>query len=334
MSLKKKLINFSAKFEKNSFDYSYPLQYCLPVYHTVSNEDLPHLKHIIQYKNTQQFEHDLEVFLKYFQFLTWDEFKDFQGGNFKPKKKAALLTFDDGLREFYDVIMPVLEKKGIYAINFINPHFIDNNSLMFRCKASLIIEKLHQSEDARKILTEEFKLKNPQLKSLIKKVDLINYLNQSELDILGQKLGINFDDFLQKQQPYLSSEQLKALTEKGFGISAHSWDHPLYFELSLEEQLETTVKTLDYLSEKGFLAESFAFPFTDFGVKKEFFTQLFEKKKLFCSFGSAGIKTDSFERNFQRIPMETGESAEEILKDQISYFKLKKLLYKNKIRRK
>ena len=332
MSLKKKLIHFSSKFEKNSIDYSFPIDYCLPVYHTISDENLPHLKHIIQYKNTQQFEKDLDYLLLHFQFVDWSDFKDYQQG--KPKKqKIALLTFDDGLREFHDVVAPILERKGVFAMNFINPKYIDNQDLMFRCKASLIIDNILHSTKNHTAVSDFFQLKNASLKILIKRIQLINYLDQKKLDEIAEKIDLDFDYFLKTQKPYLTSEELQKLSAKGFGISAHGWDHPLYFELSDEEQLQNTFKSLDFMEENGFISDSFAFPFSDFGVKQQFFSELFKQRKMFCSFGSAGIKLDSFEKNYHRIPMETNESAEEILKNQVSYFKLKKLLYKNKIRR-
>lgn len=335
MSLKKKLIHFSGKFRRNhNVGKSFPLNYCLPVYHNVSDEYLPHLKHIIKYKNTKEFETDLDFLTKQFQFVNWEEFKDFHNGNFKSGKKIALLTFDDGLREFYDIVVPILERKGIYAINFINPKFIDNQDLMFRCKASLIIEKISECDKKRAKIAELLGQKNPAAKTLIKKIGLINYLNQSKLDQLAENIDLDFNDFLKNRKPYLSSEQLKLLSEKGFGISAHSWDHPLFFELSTEEQIKSVNLSLDYLEKNGFAAESFAFPFTDFGIKQDFFEELFKNRNLFCSFGSAGVKTDSFAKNFQRIPMETGETAEEIFKNEITYFQMKKVLYKNKIRRK
>lgn len=333
MSLKKKLIHFSSRFGKDQIEDSYPLDFCLPVYHLVSNEELPHLRHIIQYKNSAQFEQDLDYMQKFFRFVSWDEFKDFNAGKFRSVKKIALLTFDDGLREFYDVVIPILEQKGIYAMNFINPKFIDNQDLMFRCKTSLIIDSLKTKPNTKTVVSEYFQLKNASEKDLIRKLHLINYHSRNQLDEIAEKTGLDFQEFLKNQQPYLTKNQLKKLVEKGFGIGAHSWDHPLYFELSTEEQLEKTQQSLDYLEKSGFPAESFAFPFTDFGIKQEFFTELFRNGNLFCSFGSAGIKNDSFPRNFQRIPMETGEPAEEILKDQITYFNLKKIFYKNTIRR-
>lgn len=314
--MKETVINLLAGFEKGNIEKSFPLDYCLPVYHCVSDENLPHLNQIIKYKNVKQFEDDLDYFSKYFQFVNWDEFKDFVKGNFKPKKKIALLTFDDGFREFHDVIIPILERKGIYAINFINPEFIDNKDLMFRCKASLLVNRL-----------EELNFKED---SILK----IKYENRKTLDDLAIQFEVDFEQFLKEQKPYLSFEQLENLTKRGFGISSHSWNHPLYHDLSLKEQIETTETSFNYLKNNNFLYESFAFPFTDFGVEKVFFDQLFQNKDIFCSFGCAGIKLDSIHKNFQRIPMETGESASITLKKEIAYFRFKKLLNKNMIVRK
>jgi len=319
--MKSKVIDFLAVFEKENIEKSFPLDYCLPVYHCVSDENLPHLNHIINYKNVKQFENDLDFFSKYFQFVNWEEFKDYFRGNFKAKKKIALLTFDDGFREFYDVVAPILERKGIYAINFVNPAFIDNKDLMFRCKTSLIVDSIKNSTSNNTGISLEEVLK-------------INYQNKSKLNQIAEKLEIDFGKYLKEQKPYLDSDQLKELTTKGFGISAHSWDHPLYCELSLEDQIQNTVKSLNFIKENKFLDDSFAFPFTDFGVKKDFFEGLFKKEPLSYSFGCAGIKTDSFNKNLQRIPMETGESASQTLRKEIAYFKFKKLLNKNTIIRK
>lgn len=325
--MKNGIINFLSNFERENIAETFPLDYFLPVYHCVSDEDLLHLKNIIPYKNTRQFEQELDFLGKHFQFVSWEEFKDFVNGNFRPKKKIALLTFDDGLREFYEVVMPILERKGIYAINFINPEFIDNKNLMFRCKASLLAEHV---KDGKKINPEIFNVLQSKA-NLANQILKIGYSQQHLLDRLAEILGVDFSTFLQQQQPYLTFNQLESLTQRGFGISSHSWDHPLYHELSVDQQLETTDKTFRYLKQHQFLYESFAFPFTDFGVKKEFFDRLFKNKDIFCTFGSAGVKLDSVERNFQRIPMENGEPAESILKKEIAYFRLKKILNKNKV---
>ncbi|WP_312287551.1 polysaccharide deacetylase family protein [Chryseobacterium gleum] len=332
--MKDRIINVLAAFGSDHIGKSFPLDYCLPLYHSVSDGELPHLKHIIRYKNTRQFEEDLDHLSKNFQFVNWQEFKDFMSGNFKPAKKIALLTFDDGFREFYDIAAPVLERKGIYACNFINPAFIDNKEMMFRCKASLLADAVEKRKTIDPEIYFILSLKNIDRRVLQKKILSINYQERNILDQLAEKLEIDFKAYSKEYKPYLSTEELKDLTRQGFGISSHSWDHPKYGDLSLKQQMETTDKTFAYVKENGFLYESFAFPFTDFEVKKDFFDELYKNKEIYCSFGCAGIKLDSVKKNFQRIPMEMGESGAQILKKEIAYFRLKKLINKNMILRK
>lgn len=333
--MKDKIINLFAALESDNIGKSFPLDYCLPVYHCVSDEDLPHIKHVIKYKNTRQFEQDLDYISKQFRFVDWDEFKKFTSSDSKTGKKIALLTFDDGFREFYDLVAPILERKGIYACNFINPAFIDNKELMFRCKSSLIIDKISK---VKVVDTEVYNIlsleKNTTLEILQRHLLTINYQKKDVLDNLAERLEVDFQSYLKEYKPYLSTDELKKLTEKGFGISSHSWDHPKYGDLSLEQQMITTNKTFEYLKVNGFLYESFAFPFTDFGVKKNFFDELFKNEDIYCSFGAAGVKLDSEKKNFQRIPMEMEEGAEKILKKETAYFRIKKLMNKNTIVRK
>ncbi|MEJ5106704.1 polysaccharide deacetylase family protein [Chryseobacterium sp. MYb328] len=333
--MKDRLINLLTAFETDHIGKSFPLNYCFPLYHCVSDENLPHIKHVIEYKNSKDFEKDIDDLSKHFQWVNWREFKDFTSGNFKAQKKIALLTFDDGFREFYDIVAPVLERKGIYACNFINPAFIDNKEIMFRCKASLLIDAIgNKTTISPEVYTVLSLNSNAAIEIVKNKILKITYQEKNMLDLLAEKLEFDFKSYTKEYRPYLSTEELKHLAHKGFGISSHGWDHPKYGDLSLEEQMKSIDKTFAYLKENNFLYESFAFPFTDFGVKNDFFEELFKNEEMYCTFGTAGIKLDSVKRNFQRIPMETGESAEKILKREIAYFKLKKLINKNTIVRK
>jgi hypothetical protein len=50
----------------------------------------------------------------------------------------------------------------------------------------------------------------------------------------------------------------------------------------------------------------FSFPFSDSGVSKHFFEEIYKKdnRQLDLSFGISGIKKDIFPRNIQRLPVE------------------------------
>ena len=80
------------------FQCKLPLNYIIPVYHSVSNEKLPHLNNIINYKNIKNFEIDLDFLLQKYEFLDWRSFKEKY--NKKNEKPFALLTFDDGYLDF------------------------------------------------------------------------------------------------------------------------------------------------------------------------------------------------------------------------------------------
>jgi peptidoglycan/xylan/chitin deacetylase (PgdA/CDA1 family) len=309
---------------------SYPLNYMIPVYHSVSDEGIPHIKHVINYKSRKQFERDIDYMAKNFQFTDWDFFRE---NIEKPASKPlALMTFDDGFYEFKDIVLRILERKGIYAINFINPAFIGNKDLMFRCKISLLIEKCSTLSSVPSPLLKFLGLKNDSAKELIEKLKSINYNNQNILTEIAKILEIDFSDYLKNNKVYLNHEDLTEIKNKGYGIAAHSWDHPYYHELPMDKQLRNTNLSLDYMKENNFLDDTFAFPFTDFGVKNDFFVKLFnENNDLKYTFGSAGVKLDSFSKNLQRVPMENGLSAEEELKFQNSYFMLKKFINKNTI---
>ncbi len=333
MPFKDIIINLVSKFTGGMSAKNFPLDYCIPLYHTVSNDTPPHLKHLYSIKSVKDFEKDLDYLLKHFTFVDWDGFQRFQESGQPAGKKVALLTFDDGFSEFLHVVTPILERKGIYAVNFINPTFVNQQDMLFRCKASLLIEKIRSEKVDPSILQNISGLQSGGTEEICGHILKTGYKKRALLDLLAEAIGLDFKDYIRKNKPYLDLSQLQELKARGFGIGAHSWDHPYYSELSVEEQLETTSRSLDFMKIHGFLGDAFAFPFTDFGVSNSFFEQLYSRNPNLYSFGTAGIKTDSFSQNLQRIPMEH-DSAANILSKETAYYLLKKPFKKNLIIRK
>ena len=89
-----------------------------PFYHAVSEEPLPHISHLYRVRTTAEFEGDLELLLKYFEPMGLAVYLD-QAGE-KRGKRGMVLTFDDGLKECHHIIAPLLKKKGIPAVFFLN----------------------------------------------------------------------------------------------------------------------------------------------------------------------------------------------------------------------
>lgn len=310
-----------------------------PFYHAVSDSDLIHIKNLYKIKKTNEFERDLDFILKHYNPIDFELFKTRFEQNELGSRKEFLLTFDDGLREFYEVIAPILLRKGIPAVCFLNSGFVNNKDLFYRYKTSLIIEKLKEnriSPSIHKAVNEKLNNKGNEenIASLLKIAYSIRYI----LDDLAFLLEIDFKEFLKENKPYLDTFQIESLVKKGFKFGAHSVDHPLFSTLTLDQQLSqlkqsifevTNLYDLDY--------RLFSFPFTDHGVSLDFFETVFKTKNGLAdfTFGTAGIKNDSCLRNIQRIPMEVSNlSAEEIIKGQYLSYVAKSFVQKNVIIRK
>jgi len=313
-------------------------RFIVPVFHTVSDDNPEHIRQLYPVKTVRQFTADLDFLLKNYRPVNLLELENLLHHGIFPKTNTFLLTFDDGLREFHDLIAPLLLQKGIPAICFLNSDFVDNKSLFFRYKASLLIgafEREKQQIQSDPVI-KWLKRYAPNQINIRSALLSISYQNRGALDELATTVGLDFADYLAKQQPYLNSDQILSLKNQGFCFGAHSCDHPEYRFLGLEEQLRQTRESVDSICNRFALPyRTFAFPFTDYGVSKAFFQNLYEQVPVISlSFGCAGLKKDSFPQHIQRIPFETGDlSAKEILNNEYLYFLLKALAGKNRIHR-
>ncbi|HOS83487.1 MAG TPA: polysaccharide deacetylase family protein [Bacteroidales bacterium] len=303
----------------------------LPFYHAISNNAMPHIENLYSIKNEKAFIKDLDFLLKHYQPIDYIKFKEFKINDLQPIKPSFLLSFDDGLREFHDIIAPILIKKGIPAICFVNTDFIDNKNLFYRYKASLIINEIRKNTEIR----EKLRFSKIYSKDIYQYILSISYKDKQELDDIAIDINLNFNDYLKSNSPYLTSNEIKSLINKGFHFGSHSIDHPEFQYLDLETQIIQTKESLNYLMNKFSLNyKIFSFPFTDFNVSIDYFNYIKKNEIFEFSFGTAGQKKDCIPFNIQRIPFENGNlSAENILKIELLYYLIKMPLSKNTIKR-
>jgi hypothetical protein len=190
-----------------------------PFYHTVSDDELIHIKNLYQVRSIKAFEKDLDFFLKYYEPIDFLTFK----ANFdtaKPtKKNTFLLTFDDGLREFHDTIAPILLRKGIPSVCFLNSAFINNQDLFYRYKVSILIEKLNHGNLSINQQNQTGKwFRDQKLPYSSESLHFINYSTKHLLDELAEILGVDFQEYLQRVKPYLDRSQIESRLKKRFKI--------------------------------------------------------------------------------------------------------------------
>ncbi|RKD92674.1 polysaccharide deacetylase family protein [Mangrovibacterium diazotrophicum] len=282
----------------------------LPFYHLVTDESLA-FRSNYDYPSVAQFEADLDFLLKHFKPLSLGDL--LKGGDLS---HSFHLSFDDGLKECYEIVAPILKRKGVPATFFINPSFVDNKDLFHRYKASEIIATL--------------KARNIQI-SLQR-----TYADLASLDEMAEEIGLNWESWLEEKKPYMSMEQVKSLVADGFTVGSHSMDHPEFELLDEETQLEEIRESMDWVNRKlKPEIKAFAFPFTDVGVSDAVFEACRDEGIFDISFGTAGIKREHFPFHFQRLPMESKIelSTKKRLKEAYMAYRLKRVLGKHYARR-
>ena len=299
----------------------------LPFYHLVTNETPAHIKFLYKPFDTLAFEKHLDFYLKYYKPV--EQISDFN------KSGYFLLSFDDGLREVYDIVVPILKRKGVRAIIFVNSEFVDNRDLMFRYKASLLVDRLiNKSLTAveKQFLITAFKSHGLNFTVPKKSILNIDFSHRAIIDNLLENFEIDISQYLQEQKPYMTLNQLKSLEKDGFWIGMHSASHPDFKQLTVDEQLSDINAGLEW-HRKNFpnQPDYFAFPFSDDGLKKTFIAS-FEASRISKSFGTAGIKKDICRSHYQRFPVEAySGSINKIVRGELAYQLMLRIFGKYKV---
>lgn len=268
-----------------------------PLYHTVSDDYLPHIGPLYTPKTVDGFRCDLDFLLRHFRPVSMNEARAHIRKEKIVARPAFHLTFDDGLREVYDIVFPLLREKGVPFTVFVNSAFVDNRDLFFRHKSALLADRLRREAPARSPAD----------------VMTFGFRDQDRLDATAKRIGVDFSDFLKTRRPYLSTDELKEMTTGGATIGGHGVDHRPYADLSEEEQARQTLESCAFVRERfGERRAYFAFPFTDQGVPDGVFSRIYPRVDL--TFGIGGIYFRRDGRHVGRIDMEKyGKDARECI---------------------
>ncbi len=308
----------------------------MPFYHTVSDDELPHIQHLYHVRNSRLFIKDLEYILKHYRPVDLHQLTEHIEGDKLLPEKSFFLSFDDGLSECYSIIAPILKQKGIPATFFLNSDFVDNKGLMFRYKSSLLISHLQKSESAEKLLRHKFKEHKLPFRNTKESLLSVRWNQETLLDEIGEECGMDFDNFLKEKKPYLTTPQIVEMISDGFTFGSHSQNHPTYNKLSPDKQIEQTVLSQEFLCKNfGLDYKAFAFPFTDSGVSAAFFERILKDENFQLTFGGAGLKNEKIKGQLQRFGMEkeSPQDAKQQIHSEYCYYLIKSIFGKNVIRR-
>lgn len=233
-------------------------------YHVVSEKKLQY------YFNNKtitpdEFEFQINTFKKYYEIISLNE-AIVLAKNKQSLKKKLVITFDDGFKENYTIIAPILRKYKITGTFFLIGNCLNNKDLMWRNKL-LVINKTEKNKlnEVIKFNSIKFQINLKDYKNLMDwsfkyfpmetKESIVNSLWSGTMDI-------SVNEYLNKHKPYLTDNQIREMSEEGFEFGSHSMSHPIFNKISYENFKEEIIKSIDLIyaitNQKVF---SFSYPF-------------------------------------------------------------------------
>ncbi|TYA69835.1 polysaccharide deacetylase family protein [Seonamhaeicola marinus] len=291
------------KASKRSFLRKVNKQNVFPYYHIIEDHTLDHIKNLYSYKNKAQFSYDIDVLKQHYKPITP---QDLLSGNYGDN--CFLLSFDDGLKEIYTNIYPILKEKGVKGVFFINPQFVDNKEGLYKHYASIILSHIDReglSKEQLEKVCSVFGFNCNTLERFKLELKGIPFSEREKLQSVFEILNLDIKDYLEKEEPYITRSQIKEMIDDGFYFGGHTMSHPPLHQLSFEEQKNEIIASMEWLKVHfGIDYSLFSFPFSDRSISKKLIEALFEYDSNIIIFGNSGLKQDIDDRIIQRFNLE------------------------------
>jgi peptidoglycan/xylan/chitin deacetylase (PgdA/CDA1 family) len=291
-------------------------------YHMVSDAKLPHLKHY-PFLSPAEFEADIVYLQKTFGFVSYEELVRRRSSANAVRDNSAILTFDDGFSECASVAAPILRRRGVPGIFFVITDLIDNKVVFRESAASLCIDAVlrlpvPQVEAIVQELGLDAILQPPpekaasgsawspldvavfgsepdaRLRPLLYWLLTISPVQAERLEALCARLGVDPKAYLERVQPYLTTQQIRQLRADGFTIGAHSCSHRMLQTLPGHEAEREIVESCRLLRDlTGQRNVPFAFPYIGRGIDRGWLAQLRARHDFIgLFFDSDGLRAD------------------------------------------
>lgn len=246
------------------------------MYHYVrqATGELPYFR----YLHVDDFARQLDWFAENHRFVTLDEFH--KACRIGEAPEGIVLTFDDGLVDHYDSVLPLLKERGLFGFFYICSAPLERRKLLDVHRIHLILGRLggevalqrlqhHLTDEMQDAHRTEFREAtyrnqvNDAATTTFKR--MLNYwisyeyregvLNALFEEEFGHEEAI-------AQEFYLSPSHIREMDAAGMVVGSHGANHFLFSKLSAEQQREEIAQSFRYLSRVlGRPVTTFCYPY-------------------------------------------------------------------------
>jgi peptidoglycan/xylan/chitin deacetylase (PgdA/CDA1 family) len=159
-----------------------------------------------------------------------------------PGNHLAALTVDDGRRNFYEFMFPLLKKSNIPAVLFVVSSFINGEDWIWTDKILWLSEQLEPPME----------LAPERLDGFFRKLNQLTFEARAKtIAELAARMGVNIPQAPPPKYAPCSWEQLREMVDSGLvEIGSHTITHPILASMSDEESLQEVAASRIQIEQK------------------------------------------------------------------------------------
>lgn len=297
------------------------------MYHFVRELDLTRYPHI-KARKLSEFKDQLDYLEKDHEFVTVEDCIDTLNGNHELPKNAVLLTFDDGYKDHFDNVFPILEEKDIQGCFFppvravLGDVVLDVNKIHYMLAVNEenknidgLVDKIFQLLDKHR---ESYGLKSneeyysefakegrydPEEVIFIKRLLQKGLPEEARKNIVDELFNeyVDVEENVLSNELYMSMDQVRCMQRNGMHIGSHGYDHHWLDTLPEEKVKKEIERSVEFLDKIGVPKKqrTFCYPY---GAYNDEISELLQKRGFRLGFTTEAGAADLDEGSAMELP--------------------------------
>ena len=211
-----------------------------------------------------EFKEHISFYKNEFQVISTDDLVDMFEEGQSVDKKYAVLTFDDGYIDNYEVAYPVLKKFNLPATFFLTTDYLDNPQIPWWDEVAWLLKKskINRININNKVITIDKNNIEISIRSVLKEIKSEKQIPMAEkIGDIRKQCQMELTEDARTKNLFINWEQVKEMSDGGMFIGSHGVSHNILSHLDEKSQLSEISNSKSRLENMlGKTIETIAYP--------------------------------------------------------------------------
>lgn len=197
----------------------------------------------------ESFRRHCEILKSSFEIVSLETARAVLGERRLPEKPLAVITFDDGYLDFYEVAFPILRELDLPAVNFLPTNFVGRNEFLAHDRIFWLVKMVFENQISMQAALQRAGIKKGDVAKLANETNLLtatdllvflpNELREKVISELENELGDNLPAYPHEYQ-LLDWQMVEEMGRHKIDFGFHTANH-VVLPLETDKVLETEI---------------------------------------------------------------------------------------------